>query len=444
MSQGTTPTALEDRALSNEQRMWRWRILIATYFGYAGFYLCRKVFSLVKTSIASDFNIGLDKVAHIWTAYLVAYMLGQFVMSNLGRRWGPRVLLLGGLGASLVINALCGIANSYWTFIGFMIFNGVVQAAGWPGSVGGVSEWLRKRERGMVMGIWSTNYLVGNIMVKSLGGYILGVYTEKHWPYAFFGCTLAAFVIWWLLFFWQRNKPQDVGLEPIVDMAADDTRAVEASNEVRITFRQYLRVLANPVIPLMGLSYFFLKFLRYALDSWQPTFLQILHLNASKSAYLSMTFDFVGLPGAILAGWALDKWFRGRWDVLCLYMGMGMTIGYGLAVFFGGNAYIFTLCCGLIGFMLYGPDTLLAGAAAVQVAGERNAVAVAGFVNGIGSIGPILQEEVIGQMFKGKDQMQNMHNANLLGLGMSVAFVLMMFIVVWQVRAARKKHGAHA
>lgn len=443
MSQGNTPTALEDKALSNEQRAWRWRILIATYFGYAGFYLCRKAFSLVKTSIASDFNIGLDKVAHIWTAYLVAYMVGQFVMSNLGRKWGPRVLLLGGLGVSMVINALCGIANSFWTFMGFMFFNGVVQAAGWPGSVGGVAEWLRKRERGTIMGIWSTNYLVGNIMVKSLGGYILSVYTEAHWPYVFFGCTMAAFIIWWILFFWQRNKPQDVGLEPIVETAKDDeSRMVDASDEAQITFRQYLRLLMNPVIPLMGLSYFFLKFLRYALDSWQPTFLDILGLGASKSAYLSMSFDFVGLPGAILAGWALDKWFRGRWDLICLYMGMGMTVGYGLTVAFGGNAYIFTLCCGLIGFMLYGPDTLLAGAAAVQVAGERNAVAVAGFVNGVGSIGPIIQEEVIGQLFKGTDQMANMHKANMLGLGMSITFVLMMGLVVLQVRATKKKRAA--
>ena len=49
----------------------------------------------------------------------------------------------------------------------------MVQAAGWPGTVGGVAEWLRKKERGTVMGIWSTNYLVGNIMVKTMGGALL-------------------------------------------------------------------------------------------------------------------------------------------------------------------------------------------------------------------------------------------------------------------------------
>ena len=69
--------------------------------------------------------------------------------------------------------------------------------------------------------------------------------------------------------------------------------------------------------------------------------------------------------------------------------------------------------------MLYGPDTLLCGAASVQVAGEKNAVAVAGLVNGMGSIGPIVQEEVIGWLVRGHVQ-EGMRNTNRLALAMSI------------------------
>ena len=153
---------------------WRWRILIATYVGYGGFYLTRKTFTICKTTIAKDLNWELGDTAHIWTAFLVAYMLGMFLNSFIGRRWGPRVLLLGGLGLSIVFNLIFGFANSFATFLVFMFFNGLVQAGGWPGSVGSVSEWLRPAERGRIMGVWSTNYLFGNMIVKSLGGYLLG------------------------------------------------------------------------------------------------------------------------------------------------------------------------------------------------------------------------------------------------------------------------------
>src|SRR5205085_11242132 len=108
--------------------------------------------------------------------FLFAYMLCMFINGFLGRRWGPRVLLLGGLGFSIVFNVMFGFANSFSTFLVFMFFNGLVQASGWPGSVGAVAQWLRPAERGMIMGVWSTNYMIGNMLVKSLGGFLLGNY----------------------------------------------------------------------------------------------------------------------------------------------------------------------------------------------------------------------------------------------------------------------------
>jgi len=423
--------------LSREHRMWRWRILTATYFGYAGYYLCRKVFSLCKTTLAAEFGVGLDSIAHIWTAYLVAYMIGQFLNGFLGRKRGPRVLLLGGLGTSIAINVVFGFANSYWTFLAFMFFNGLVQASGWPGCVGGVAEWLRKPERGRIMGVWSTNYLVGNITVKSLGAFLLGAYG---WRYAFFGCTLVAFAIWWLLYFWQRRRPEDVGLDPIVVPEAGEQRAVRASTADRVTVAEYAQLALHPVILAMGMSYFCIKFLRYALDSWLPTFLTIMGLDVAQAGYYSILFDVAGIVPAVLAGWALDKVFKGDWAKLCFVMALGMIAGYVTVLQFETSPLALAFSFALVGFMLYGPDTLLCGAASVQVAGEKNAVAVAGLVNGIGSLGPIVQEEVIGWLV-GRDEKAGLHNANLLGLGLAVLFACFMVLVMWRLRVAHGGRG---
>ncbi|MCA9411501.1 MAG: MFS transporter [Candidatus Omnitrophica bacterium] len=442
-------TVDEDGPLSTDQQIWRWKVLIATYFGYAGFYLVRKVFTLCKTTLVEDYGMGYDSVANIWTAYLVAYMIGQFLNSFIGRKKGPRFLLLGGLGISIGINIVFGFANSYETFLGFMFFNGLVQAAGWPGSVGGIAEWLRKKERGTIMGFWSTNYLVGNILVKSVGGYLLLHFSEKmggHYGvrYAFLGCTLLAFAIWWLLFFWQRDKPQDVGLEPIVDHHGPSESSVEASVAEHVSFAEYLRLIFNPIVPLMGCSYFCIKFLRYALDSWLPTFLDLQGMDVGRASYYSSIFDWMGLAGSIVAGIALDRIFRGRWDRLCWVMGVGMIVGYLAVVEYGGHPVALAVCFGMVGFMLYGPDTLLCGAASVIVAGERNAVAVAGLVNGIGSIGPVVQEQVIGRLLEGREPEIAIRNANLLGLSMSVLFVLIMTVICLWVSNLLKKREREA
>ena len=427
-----------DSGLSPEQRAWRWRVLTATYFGYAGYYLTRKVFTICKTSLAEEFNVGLDSIAHIWTAYLIAYMIGMFINSFIGRRWGPRLLLLGGLGTSMIINIIFGFSNSIPTFIVFMFFNGLVQASGWPGTVGGAAQWIRRKERGTVMGFWSTNYLVGNVVVKMLGGFLLAL---SGWRYAFFGATLAAFFIWWLIFFWQRTKPEDVGLDPIIDKVPDEKREVKASLDERLSFRKYSKLLLNPIVPLMGLSYFCIKFLRYALDSWLPTFLNLQGLGKAEAAYYSTIFDYAGLAGVLIAGIALDRIFRSRWERVSLIMAIGMVGGYLVVIEYGQSPVALAFSFGLVGFMLYGPDSLLCGAASVQVAGEKNAVAVAGLVNGLGSIGPVIQEEVIGWLMSGKSVETGMRNTNLLALCMSILLVFFMLIINWRLRVQRKESG---
>lgn len=439
----------EDAQLSREQQVWRIKILVSTYFGYAGFYLVRKVFTICKSTLAAPveeggYGMGFEAVANIWTAYLVAYMLGMFVSSFIGRKWGPRVLLLGGLGLSMIFNVVFGFANSYATFLVFMFFNGLVQSAGWPGTVGAVAEWLRKKERGTIMGFWSTNYVVGNILVKSLGGLLLATFSARYDShmgvrYSFLGCTLLAFGIWWLLFFWQRNKPQDAGLDPIVDLDREEDRSVKASLAEKVTFRQYLDLLVNPIVPLMGCCYFCVKFLRYALDSWLPTFLDLQGMDVGQAAYYSSIFDWAGLAGAIAAGIALDRFFKGRWERVCLVMSLGTALGYLAVTRFGANPYALALTFGLVGFMLYGPDTLLCGAGSVIVAGERNAVAVAGIVNGMGSIGPIVQEQVIGRMMEGRAPAEAVGMANMLGLSVSILFVVFMACIVWQASRIRRR-----
>ena len=424
--------------LSPGQAAWRWRILFATYLGYGGYYLTRKTFTICKTTIEHDCGWNLGDTAHIWTAFLVAYMLGMFINSFVGRRWGPRVLLLGGLSLSLLCNVIFGFANSFATFLIFMFFNGLVQASGWPGSVGAVSHWLRPVERGTIMGFWSTNYLFGNMLVKSVGGYLLGSWG---WRWSFWGCTLLSAGVWWLLFFWQRSRPEDVGLKPIVTEAPPETNAVQASQADRVTFKQYAQLASNPIILAMGASYFCIKFLRYALDSWLPAFLNIQGLDVARASYYSQVFDFAGLGGVLLAGWALDRWFKANWAAVCACMGLGVIAGYLAVIQFGGSPRAVAIWFGLVGFMLYGPDTLLCGAASVQVAGEKNAVAVAGLVNGLGSIGSVLQEQVIGWLVRGNVR-EGIRNTNLVALSMSILMTCLLAVIAWRLHVITAKRKA--
>jgi sugar phosphate permease len=90
-----------------------------------------------------------------------------------------------------------------------------------------------------------------------------------------------------------------------------------------------------------------------------------------------------------------DHFFGGRRATVCLLSTLLMT----LSLVFG--YYAVSVAAVIIGFALtgltlYGPDSLLSGAGAADVADDKaSAVAAAGIINGIGSLGPIVQEQVV-------------------------------------------------
>ena len=110
-------------------RVWRVRILATTWLSYAGFYFCRKNFSIAKSSLLTSLEIDKSDLAHIVSAYLMAYMLGQFLTAILSRRVASRTLLLAGMGISLGCNVVFGFSYlagpaGYWPLLMFNIVNG--------------------------------------------------------------------------------------------------------------------------------------------------------------------------------------------------------------------------------------------------------------------------------------------------------------------------------
>ena len=148
----------------------------------------------------------------------------------------------------------------------------------------------------------------------------------------------------------------------------------------------------------MGLIYFGFKFLRYALDSWSALILgEHFALSSSAAAYLSTAFDWIGLLGVIAAGYWSDRIPGSRRTPVIFYMCCACFVFTWLMWLIGlSSPVIFVALLGFIGFFEMGPDALLAGACAMDVGSRRQAALAAGVINGFGSIGPILQEPLIG------------------------------------------------
>lgn len=391
------------------QKIWRVRILGTTWLSYAGFYFCRKNYAIVKSSLQEQLMINNSELAHIFTVYLFAYMLGQFMTGILGRKTTTRILLLGGMLVTLIVNILMGFGTlagpaGYYPFMVLMMINGFAQSTGWPGNVGVLSNWLNSHERGRVMALWATCYQIGSILAKIFAAFMLSLLGVA---WSFWGAALIMFAIWIVFYFYQRDDPEDVGLPPIVEevpLSKDDTNFDKSSHK-------WTRSVLLSII-CMGIVYFVFKFLRYALDSWTPMAIEtVFKMPADEAGYISTIFDWVGFTGVLIGGWATDKFFDGKRHQVILIMSIGMFIAFFLLTTIGTQSLVlFSIFLALSGFMLMGPDSLLSGVGAIDVGGSKSgALMAAGIINGLGSIGPVIQEEVIGWVLDNYDFQTSFH-----------------------------------
>ena len=252
------------------------------------------------------------------------------------------------------------------------------------------------------------------------------------WRWSYFAASLVLLAIWGIVLLLHPNRPETVGLAPME--AEEEPKPAAAARDTE-PLGWTADVVAN--IAIMGVVYFTIKFLRYALWSWAPFFLhQNFGLSGERAGYLSTVFEFCGFLGVIASGFVSDKVFHGRRAFLsCAMLGL-MTLSFVLMATLGaGSVFFFTLSMGLAGFMLFGPDSLLSGVGAIDVGSKRGALAAAGIINGMGSIGPIFEEELIGWMYKAFQQ--RLMPIFLMLVGVAAAGTLVTFLL-W-IRARQGK-----
>ncbi len=391
-------TSADNQQDDSLYRPWQIKILAATWLAYAGYYFCRKPFYVTKVSLSGALNIDSFGLAQLGTAYLVAYMVGQFSSAFFGRKLGPKLLLLAGILISIVSTFLFGISNGFWTIMLLMSLNGLAQGTGWPGCIGSLAFWFRRKQRGSVLGLWSTCYQFGPVVATLLASFLLG---RAGWRWSFFGGSVVLLAVWFVVLLVHPNRPEDAGLLPLHD---EDEAPDKPSPDGRKKLG-WDRGIVFTII-MMGMIYFCIKFLRYALWSWLPWFLnRNFFISEADAGYLSVVFDICGFAGVIAAGFLSDRVFKGKRAMLSFVMLSMMTVSFFMLYFLGSkNLLIFSIAIGFAGFMLFGPDSLLSGVGAIDVGSKEGALSAAGIINGMGSIGPIFQEQLVGWMYRRYEQ----------------------------------------
>ncbi|MDH4873265.1 MFS transporter [Pseudomonas sp. BN515] len=367
---------------------WRVQIFLITWLAYAAFYFTRKAFSVAKLGIGEDPSFDLDKaaMANLDALYLAAYAVGQFTWGIFADRFGPRVVVLGGLVISALVAVVMGTFATLPIFATCMVVQGLAQSTGWSGLCKNIGSFFATRERGRVLGYWSTCYAFGGLVATPFAGWwAYDVFQD--WRMAFISSALVVGTVAVLFFFLQRNKPEDVGHAPVEVETASSGPRESHWNALR-------KVIKNRTVLVLGLAYFLLKPARYAILLWGPVIVyeRMPAIGKVASAIVPTAFELAGLVGPILIGIASDKLFGARRMPACVFSLIALTVCLALFVpaMQSGSLYLVVGLLFMMGMTLYGPDSMISSSAAIDFGTQEAAGTAAGFVNGCGSVGAIL------------------------------------------------------
>lgn len=356
------------------------RIFFLSWLSYAFYYVSRKNFSIVKTTLHEDLGFSMVQLGTIETLYASCYMIGQFASGALGDKFGPRKLLTVGMLGSAITSIVMGFSVSYSIFAFSLVFNGLFQSTGWANNLKAMTPWYDQENRGKITGIWCTCYTVGPLIATGLATWLLVKYG---WQAAFITPGLFVAGVAALIFFFLIDSPEDAGFS--------STNNREVITNTERSKAPFLQMITNPTILIYGVSYAFIKFVRYSFTFWLPWYLyERMSFSKGEAGYISMAFELGGFFGVIGIGMLSDKFFssnRSKIVVICIIAMAGSLYLY--QIFGSGSVLLNISLLSLIGFMLFGGDSVLSASATQDVGGNEATASAAGIVNGIGSIGGV-------------------------------------------------------
>src|SRR6202140_3619858 len=177
---GVGPDASAGTATNRSLRLCQTLTIALLFCGYGSLYFCRADLS-VATPLLVD-ELAKHGVSHadaiirmgsIASFGVLAYALGKLFLTGLGDFWGGRVNFLIGLVGATAFTLMFASGLSLPLFTIAWIGNRLTQSLSWAGLIKVSSKWFDYSSYGMIIGILSISYLVGDAAARQWMGMLI-------------------------------------------------------------------------------------------------------------------------------------------------------------------------------------------------------------------------------------------------------------------------------
>src|SRR5580700_12101132 len=301
------PEAAAGSARTRSLRLRQTLTIALLFCGYGSLYFCRADLS-VATPLLVD-ELGKHGVSHgdaiirigsVASFGVFAYALGKLFLGGLGDFWGGRVSILIGLVGATGFKLMFASGLSLPLFSIAWIGNRLTQSLSWAGLIKVSSKWFDFSSYGMIIGILSISYLVGDAAARQWMGMLIehgfGWRTLFYFAAAVVGLFLA------VNFFFLRESRLDAGFteakpNPLNLFAGSESRPQSVAQLLLPLFRSRAFIL----VCFLSLG---CTIIRESFNFWTPVYLRdYLGYSVSSAARLSSIFPGVGAVSVLATGW---------------------------------------------------------------------------------------------------------------------------------------------
>jgi len=387
---------------------WHTATIALLALGYSGYYFCRSNLSVVLPDLIHDLaqhgvtaNEAQVRFGFIASAGTVAYAAGKFISGSMADLFGGRRNFLAGMAGSILFTVLFVLSGGFPLFTLAWVGNRLFQSTGWVGLVKVASRWFSYSTYGTVMAVLSLSFLFGDAACRWVMSRLMAHGVGWRGVFLAGAGSLTVLLIANLIFL--RETPEERGLpapaaNPLNVYATTERKAGDERTGLLAILRPLLTSFPFWLVCLLSLG---TTLLRETFNFWTPTyFVQYVGLSSSQAAGRSALFPLFGGVSVLLAGVLSDKLgLNGRNLVLVFGMAASTVCLLGLA-HTPGHASQWTpvVLVTLVGFLLLGPYSYLAGAMSLDFGGKRGSATAAGIIDGVGYMAGWLSGDTVARI----------------------------------------------
>ena len=382
-AQSTAPPITDGAEIDRRYRYWRLRVMYAMVAGYALFYFLRNNLPMAAKAICDEFHFSNKQWGVVISVSTIVYAFSKFLSGIVGDRANPRFLLALGLGGSAVVSLFFGAGHGLAFFVFLWALNNLFQGTGVPPCIRLLTYWYSPSEIGRAWGVWNASHQIGGAIIALWAGWLV---THLGWRAAFWAPAIVGLVGAAWLVNRLTDSPEAMGLPPVEVFK----REAPPKEKPRLPFRDIFKthILTNRWVWIVSVANFFVYVVRIGILSWTPKYLvEAKGFTLQEASYSLSGFEVAGIFGAYASGWLSDKIFRGHRAPVSVSF-MVLLIGGLLALFAVPHHSVTTMTVvfSALGFLVYGPQMLVAVAAA-DFATKEAASSAVGLTGLFGYIG---------------------------------------------------------